>query len=138
MVNKMKSMIAVTASAALALSALAIPSAASAQIAGGEILSDAEARLKCGFNNQQIARGFYCVKTIEFSATGESRQIGSKGRGNANPNSIRCQDQYAETVTYSSYNFNSEWMEERTVVEYGDVEWGSSYRCDGLQPGERP
>lgn len=118
----MKFITSIAASAALAFGVVAVPSIASA-----EVLSSPLAMEKCGFNANQIRQGFYCVKTVELSATGETREIGSGGQG-AN-SSVRCQDEVAETVTYSSYNHRGQWMEDRTVVEYGDTKWGSSYTC---------
>jgi hypothetical protein len=125
----MKILTSLAASAVLAVGAIAMPSMAVASSNDGEVLSDTLAMEKCGFNARQINNGFYCVKTVEFSATGETRQIGSSNP-NANSNASRCQVQFAETVTYSSYNRNGELMEDRTVVEYGDdTEWGPSYAC---------
>jgi hypothetical protein len=120
----MKLITSIAASAALAFGVVAVPSIASA-----EVLSSPLAMEKCGFNANQIRQGFYCVKTVEFSATGETRNIGSSNP-NANPNASRCQAEFAETVTYSSYNHRGQWMEDRTVVEYGeDTEWGPAYAC---------
>lgn len=118
----MKFMTTIAASAALALGVVAAPSFASA-----ETLPNAQAMEKCGFNANQIRQGFYCVKTVELSATGATREIGSGGQGASN--SVRCQAEFAETVTYSSYNHRGQWMEDRTVIEYGDSEWGPSTPC---------
>ncbi|MDZ4108448.1 MAG: hypothetical protein U1E18_02480 [Brevundimonas sp.] len=117
----MKLITSIAASAALAISAFAVPSVASAN----EILSDQEAMEKCGFNAQQVGNGFYCVKSTITTVT--TRSIGS-GKTSS---STRCQDAETVVVTYSSYNQNNQLMEDRTVVESSGEQgdWGASYAC---------
>ena len=117
----MKLITSIAASAALALAAIAVPTAASAN----EVLSNQEAMEKCGFNQNQINNGFFCVKSTTSTVT--TRSIGS----GKTASSTRCQDAEIVVVTYSSYNQNGQLMEDRTVVEstgeQGD--WGASYAC---------
>lgn len=109
----MKLLTSLAASAALALSIVAVPAVASAQTNTVEVDGS-----NCGLNSNQIRNGFTCVAT--FETTGVSREIGG-GRN--------CQDAELTVVTYSSINRNGKVMEDRTVVvDLGQTDWGSSYR----------
>jgi hypothetical protein len=77
----MKLITSIAASAALALTAFAVPTMASA-----EVLSNQEAMEKCGFNQNQVNNGFYCVKSTTSTVT--TRSIGS----GKTASSTRCQD----------------------------------------------